>query len=194
MASDNKTLGNFQLNNIPPAPRGVPQIEVTFDIDANGIVNVKAKDLGTNKEQSITITATNTLTDEEIDKMMKEAEAHKEEDNKKKEAADTKNEAEQVIFMTEKALKDLGDKVSEKDKKEAEELMEKTKKSLEGEDLEEIKKNKDELLKKANELATKVYEEAAKQNKGTEESSETKEETHETKKDDDVVDAEYTEK
>ena len=194
MASDNKTLGNFQLNNIPPAPRGVPQIEVTFDIDANGIVNVKAKDLGTNKEQSITITATNTLTDEEIDKMMKEAEAHKEEDNKKKEAADTKNEAEQVIFMTEKALKDLGDKVSEKDKKEAEELMEKTKKSLEGEDLEEIKKNKDELLKKANELATKVYEEVAKQNKGTEESSETKEETHETKKDDDVVDAEYTEK
>ena len=194
MASDNKTLGNFQLNNIPPAPRGVPQIEVTFDIDANGIVNVKAKDLGTNKEQSITITATNTLTDEEIDKMMKDAEAHKEEDNKKKEAADTKNEAEQVIFMTEKALKDLGDKVSEKDKKEAEELMEKTKKSLEGEDLEEIKKNKDELLKKANELATKVYEEAAKQNKGTEESSETKEETHETKKDDDVVDAEYTEK
>ena len=194
MASDNKTLGNFQLNNIPPAPRGVPQIEVTFDIDANGIVNVKAKDLGTNKEQSITITATNTLTDEEIDKMMKEAEAHKEEDNKKKEAADTKNEAEQVIFMTEKALKDLGDKVSEKDKKEAEELMEKTKKSLEGEDLEEIKKNKDELLKKANELATKVYEEAAKQNKGTEESSETKEETQETKKDDDVVDAEYTEK
>ena len=194
MASDNKTLGNFQLNNIPPAPRGVPQIEVTFDIDANGIVNVKAKDLGTNKEQSITITATNTLTDEEIDKMMKEAEAHKEEDNKKKEAADTKNEAEQVIFMTEKALKDLGDKVSEKDKKEAEELMKKTKKSLEGEDLEEIKKNKDELLKKANELATKVYEEAAKQNKGTEESSETKEETHETKKDDDVVDAEYTEK
>ena len=194
MASDNKTLGNFQLNNIPPAPRGVPQIEVTFDIDANGIVNVKAKDLGTNKEQSITITATNTLTDEEIDKMMKEAEAHKEEDNKKKEAADTKNEAEQVIFMTEKALKDLGDKVSEKDKKEAEELMEKTKKSLEGEDLEEIKKNKDELLKKANELATKVYEEAAKQNKGTEESTDTKEETQETKKDDDVVDAEYTEK
>ena len=194
MASDNKTLGNFQLNNIPPAPRGVPQIEVTFDIDANGIVNVKAKDLGTNKEQSITITATNTLTEEEIDKMMKEAEAHKEEDNKKKEAADTKNEAEQVIFMTEKALKDLGDKVSEKDKKEAEELMEKTKKSLESEDLEEIKKNKDELLKKANELATKVYEEAAKQNKGAEESSETKEETQETKKNDDVVDAEYTEK
>ena len=192
MANDNKTLGNFQLTNIPPAPRGVPQIEVTFDIDANGIVNVKAKDLGTSKEQSITITATNTLSDEEIDKMMKEAEAHKEEDNKKKEAADTKNEAEQVIFMTEKAIKDLGDKVTEKDKEEAEELIKETKKALEGEDLEEIKKAKDKLLGKANELATKVYEEAAKQNQ-----TETPEATKEDKKDnknDDVVDAEYEEK
>ena len=193
MANDNKTLGNFQLTNIPPAPRGVPQIEVTFDIDANGIVNVKAKDLGTNKEQSITITATNTLTDEEIDKMMKEAEANKEEDNKKKEAADTKNEAEQVIFMTEKALKDLGDKVEDKDKKEAEKLIDKTKKALEGDDLDKIKEAKDELLKKANELATKVYEEAAKQNQNTENTSEKEEK--ETKKDkDDVVDAEYEEK
>ena len=198
MASDNKTLGNFQLTNIPLAPRGVPQIEVTFDIDANGIVNVKAKDLGTNKEQSITITATNTLTDEEIDKMMKEAEAHKEEDNKKKEAADTKNDAEQVIFMTEKAIKDLGDKVSEKDKEEAEKLIDKTKKALEGEDLEEIKNAKDELLKKANELATKVYEEAAKNNQtnNSEESAEKedKEEKKSKDKDDDVVDAEYVEK
>ena len=191
MANDNKTLGNFQLTNIPPAPRGVPQIEVTFDIDANGIVNVKAKDLGTNKEQSITITATNTLTDEEIDKMMKEAEAHKEEDNKKKEAADTKNEAEQVIFMTEKALKDLGDKVADKDKKEAEELIGKTKKALEGEDLEEIKKAKDNLLTKANELATKVYEEAAKNNQSE---ANTAEEKEDTKSNDDVVDAEYEEK
>ena len=195
MANDNKTLGNFQLTNIPPAPRGVPQIEVTFDIDANGIVNVKAKDLGTNKEQSITITASNTLSDEEIDKMMKEAEAHKEEDNKKKEAADTKNEAEQVIFMTEKALKDLGDKVSEKDKSEAEKLMDKTKKALEGDDLEEIKKTKDELLKKANELATKVYEEAAKQSQATEDNStDEKEDIKEKSDKDDVVDAEFVEK
>ncbi len=192
MANDNKTLGNFQLTNIPPAPRGIPQIEVTFDIDANGIVNVKAKDLGTNKEQSITITATNTLTDEEIDKMMKEAEAHKEEDNKKKEAADTKNDAEQVIFMTEKALKDLGDKVSDKDKSEAEKLIDKTKKALEGEDLDKIKEAKDELLKKANELATKVYEEAAKQNANTDSTEESKETTKDNK--DDVVDAEYEEK
>jgi len=193
MAGDNKTLGNFQLTNIPPAPRGVPQIEVTFDIDANGIVNVKAKDLGTNKEQSITITATNTLTDEEIDKMMKEAEAHKEEDNKKKEAADTKNDAEQVIFMTEKALKDLGDKVSNKDKKEAEELIEKTKKALESEDLEEIKKAKDNLLTKANELATKVYEEAAKNNQ-TETNNDAEEKEDEKSNNDGVVDAEFEEK
>ena len=193
MANDNKTLGNFQLTNIPPAPRGVPQIEVTFDIDANGIVNVKAKDLGTNKEQSITITATNTLTDEEIDKMMKEAEAHKEEDNKKKEVADTKNDAEQVIFMTEKALKDLGEKVTDKDKKEAEDLIEKTKKALEGEDTEEIKKAKDNLLSKANELATKVYEEAAKNNQ-TETNNDDTEEQKEKSSKDDVVDAEYEEK
>ena len=194
MANDNKTLGNFQLTNIPPAPRGVPQIEVTFDIDANGIVNVKAKDLGTNKEQSITITATNTLTDEEIDKMMKEAEANKEEDNKKKEAADTKNDAEQVIFMTEKALKDLGDKVEKKDKEEAEKLIEKTKKALEGEDLDKIKESKDELLKKANELATKVYEEAAKQNASQSDTSDSSKETSKDTKKDDVVDAEYEEK
>lgn len=105
MAADNKTLGRFQLGNIPPAPRGVPQIEVTFDIDANGIVNVKAKDLGTNKEQSITITSNTNLSDEEIDKMVKEAEANKAADEKRKEEADTRNEADQTIFATEKLLK-----------------------------------------------------------------------------------------
>jgi len=192
MAADNKTLGNFQLNNIPPAPRGVPQIEVTFDIDANGIVNVKAKDLGTNKEQSITITATNTLTDEEIDKMMKEAEANKEADAKRKEEADVKNDAEQVVFMTEKAIKDLGEKITDKEKEEAEKLIEKTKKALEGSDIEEIKKAKDELLAKANELATKVYEEAAKANQNTDTTEENNKE--EKKSNDDVVDAEYEEK
>ena len=194
MANDNKTLGNFQLTNIPPAPRGVPQIEVTFDIDANGIVNVKAKDLGTGKEQSITITATNTLSDEEIDKMMKEAEKNKEADNKKKEVADAKNDAEQVVFMTEKALKDLGEKVTDSDKKEAEDLMEETKKAIETEDVEKINKAKDKLLEKANALATKVYEEAAKNNQSAESAkTETKEEKKEDK-DDTVVDAEYEEK
>ena len=190
MANDNKTLGNFQLTNIPPAPRGVPQIEVTFDIDANGIVNVKAKDLGTKKEQSITITATNTLSDEEIDKMMKEAEKNKEADAKKKELADAKNEAEQIINMTEKAIKDLGDKVSDSDKKEAEELIEKTKKAMEGEDAKVITEAKDKLLEKANALATKVYESAAKESQNTNTEDSTKEED----KKDDVVDAEFEEK
>ncbi len=193
MAADNKTLGRFQLANIPPAPRGVPQIEVTFDIDANGIVNVKAKDLGTNKEQSITITATNTLTDEEIDKMMKEAEANKEADAKKKEEADAKNDAEQVVLMTEKAIKDLGDKITDSEKSETEKLIDKTKKALEGNNIEEIKKAKDELLTKANELATKVYEEAAKQGQNTD-TSETSSEKENKKSDDDAVDAEFEEK
>jgi len=192
MAADNKTLGNFQLTNIPPAPRGVPQIEVTFDIDANGIVNVKAKDLGTNKEQSITITATNTLSDEEIDKMMKEAEKNKEADAKKKELADAKNDAEQIVFMTEKALKDLGDKVTEDDKKEAEELMEEVKKAIETEEVEKITSAKDKLLEKANALATKVYEEAAKNSETT--ADETTENKETKKADDGVVDAEYEEK
>ncbi len=194
MASDNKTLGNFQLTNIPPAPRGVPQIEVTFDIDANGIVNVKAKDLGTKKEQSITITATNTLSDEEIDRMMKEAEANKEKDAKVKELADAKNDAEQVVFMTEKAIKDLGDKVSDSDKKEAEELMDKVKKAIEKEDLEEIKSSKDKLLEKANQFASKVYEEAAKANQTAEGTENTSTESTSKKEDDGVVDADFEEK
>ena len=193
MANDNKTLGRFQLTNIPPAPRGVPQIEVTFDIDANGIVNVKAKDLGTNKEQSITITATNTLTDEEIDKMMKEAEANKEADEKKKKEADARNDAEQVVFMTEKAIKDLGDKVDSKDKEEAEKLMDDVKKALEGDDIEKINSAKDALLTKANELATKVYEEAAKKAQAENKEEESSEYNKEDKKDD-VIDAEFEEK
>ena len=194
MAADNKTLGNFQLTNIPPAPRGVPQIEVTFDIDANGIVNVKAKDLGTNKEQSITITATNTLTEEEIDKMMKEAEKNKEADEKKKVLVDAKNDAEQVIFMTEKALKDLGEKVSDKDKEEANDLIDKTKKAIEKEYVEDINKAKDKLLEKANALATKVYEEASKKEQAESSDNTEKSEKNDDKNDDNVVDAEYEEK
>jgi molecular chaperone DnaK len=188
MAADNKTLGNFQLSGIPSAPRGVPQIEVTFDIDANGIVNVKAKDLGTGKEQKITITSNTTLSDEEIDKMVKEAEKNKEADEKRKEEADTKNEAEQVIFMTEKSIKELGDKVSTEDKEKAEELIKDLKTALEGNDIEDIKKKKDALQEKAMEFGAKVYEEAAKnaENKDSEEG-----ETE--KKNDGVVDAEFEE-
>lgn len=194
MASDNKTLGNFQLTNIPPAPRGVPQIEVTFDIDANGIVNVKAKDLGTNKEQSITITATNTLTDEEIEKMRKEAEANKDADNKKRELADARNDADQIILMTEKAIRDLGDKVSDSDKSEAEELIKKTRDAMNGEDVEAIKSAKDKLLEKANAFASKVYEEAAKNNSDASANAGTDTSDSTDKKDDNVVDADYEEK
>ena len=190
MAADNKTLGRFQLTNIPPAPRGIPQIEVSFDIDANGIVNVKAKDLGTNKEQSITITASTNLSDDEIEKMVKEAEANKEADEKRKEEADLKNEAEQIIFATEKAIKDLGDKVDKKDKKKAEEEIEDLKKALEKDDIEDIKAKKDKLNETAMSLATKVYEEAAKQAQ----SEEAAPETSDDDKKDDVIDADFEEK
>ncbi|MEE0699774.1 MAG: molecular chaperone DnaK [Bacilli bacterium] len=190
MASDNKTLGRFQLTNIPPAPRGIPQIEVTFDIDANGIVNVKAKDLGTGKEQAITITASTNLTDEEIDKMMKEAEANRDADEKKKQEAEVRNEADQMIFTTEKAIKDLGDKVDKKDKEEAEKLVSDLKKELEGHDADKIKEATSKLQEKAMALGAKVYEEANK--KAQEESNK---DNKETKKDDEeVVDAEFEEK
>jgi len=190
MAADNKTLGRFQLTNIPPAPRGVPQIEVTFDIDANGIVNVKAKDLGTNKEQSITITSSTNLSDEEIDRMVKEAEKNKEEDEKRKALVDARNESEQLINATEKAIKDLGDKVDAKDKEKAETLIKELKEVCEKDSTEDINKKKDELNEVAMSLATKVYEEAAKANQANaEESSST-----EDKKDDNIKDAEFEEK
>ena len=188
MASDNKTLGRFQLTGIPAAPRGVPQIEVTFDIDANGIVNVKAKDLGTNKEQAITITASTNLTDDEIDKMVKEAEANREADEKRKEEADVKNEAEQLIFMTEKSIKDLGDKIDAKDKEKAEEEIKELKEALEKDNLDDIKSKKEKLNETAMAFATKVYEEAAKKAQ-----AENKDNTESDKKDD-VQDAEFEEK
>ena len=189
MVFDNKTLGRFQLGNIPPAPRGVPQIEVKFDIDANGIVNVSAKDLGTGKEQSITITSSTNLSDEEIDKMMKEAEANKEADEKRKEEAETRNEADSMIFQTEKAIKDLGDKVDSKDKEEAEDLIKDLRKALEGDDIDEIKSLKDKLQEKAMALATKVYEEAAKAQQGAQEDTDASDD-----KRDNVQEASYEEK
>ena len=188
MASDNKTLGRFQLTNIPPAPRGVPQIEVTFDIDANGIVNVKAKDLGTGKEQAITITASTNLSDEEIEKMRKEAEENKDADEKKKALADARNEADQMIFTTEKAIKDLGDKVDAKDKDAAEKLVSDLKKELESEDVDKIKDATSKLQEEAMKLGAKVYEEANK--KAQEEASTKSDKSNE----DEVVDAEFEEK
>ena len=171
MAADNKTLGHFQLTGIPAAPRGVPQIEVTFDIDANGIVNVKAKDLGTNKEQSITISNSTNLSDEEIEKMRKEAEENKEKDAKRKEEVETKNEAEQLVFQTEKTMKDLGDKVDSKEKEEIENLIKDLKEKLTKDNIEDIKKAKDTLQEKAMAMATKLYEQNAKSEK--EENSQT---------------------
>ena len=175
MASDNKTLGEFQLTNIPPARRGVPQIEVTFDIDANGIVNVKAKDLGTGKEQKITITNNTNLSDEEIDKMMKEAEANKEADEKKKALADAKNDAEQAIFAAEGAIRDLGDKVKADEKKDVEEKTEDLRKALaeENPSVDSIKDKTKALQDVAMALAGRVYEEASKNtDNGSSESTE----------------------
>ena len=194
MAADNKTLGNFQLTNIPPAPRGVPQIEVTFDIDANGIVNVKAKDLGTNKDQSITITSSTNLSDDEIDKMVKDAEANREADEKKKNEADARNEAEQMIFATEKAIKDLGDKVDDKDKEKAEEQIKDLKEALEKDDIEDIKSKTEKLNESAMALATKVYEEAAKKAESEKQDDTKEENTDKKSKKDDVMDADYEEK
>ena len=190
MASDNKTLGRFQLADIPPAPRGVPQIQVTFDIDANGIVNVTAKDLGTNKEQKITITSNTTLSDDEIDRMMKEAEANKEADKKKKEEADLRNDAEQMIFQSEKALKDLGDKVDSKEKEEVENIVKELKEALEKNDMDKVKTIKESLQEKAMNLSAKVYEQAAKEQQ---ENSSNETANNDSKKDD-VQDAEYEEK
>ena len=189
MAYDNKTLGNFQLTNIPPAKRGIPQIEVTFDIDANGIVNVKAKDLGTGKEQSITITSSTNLSDDEIDKMVKEAEANKEADEKRKEEAEVRNNADSMIFQTEKALEDLGDKVDAKDKEKAEDLIKELKSELEGKDADKIKEKTEELSKVAMDLAAKVY-----QNANPNNNTETETTTEEKPKKDAVEEATFEEK
>ncbi len=191
MANDNKTLGNFQLTGIPAAPRGVPQIEVKFDIDANGIVNVTAKDLGTNKEQKITITSSTNLSDEEIERMKKEAEEHKAEDEKRKEEADTKNEAEQLVFQTEKSIKDLGDKITDSEKEEAESLIKDLKDALKKGDLDDIKSKKDKLQEKAMALATKVYEQVQKDQQAN--ASDTSTESNQSN-DSDVKEAEYEEK
>lgn len=163
MAADNKTLGRFQLTDIPPAERGKPQIEVTFDIDKNGIVNVTAKDLGTNKEQRITIQSSSSLSDEEIDRMVKDAEVNAEADKKRREEVDLRNEADSLVFQVEKTLTDLGENIGEEDKKSAEDKKDALKTALEGQDIEDIKSKKEELEKVIQELSAKVYEQAAQQ-------------------------------
>ena len=157
MAADDKTLGRFELTDIPPAPRGVPQIQVTFDIDKNGIVNVSAKDMGTGKEQKITIKSSSGLSDEEIKRMQKDAEEHADEDKKRKEEADLRNEVDQIIFTTDKTLKDTKEKLSESDRKPVEDALEALKKAQKDNNLDEMKEKKDALSKAAQDLAVKLY-------------------------------------
>lgn len=177
-AKDNKTLGRFQLNDIPPAPRGVPQIEVTFDIDANGIVSVSAKDLGTNKSQSITITASSNLKEDEIDKAIKEAEAHAEEDKKRKELVNLKNDADNLVFALEKMLKDNGDKISSEDKEKLEKSIEKAKEQFKSDDADTIRKAMEELSKENEPIVTKLYQAAAEKAQA---------QNQENKKDDEII-------
>ena len=188
MASDNKSLGNFELVGIPPAPRGTPQIEVTFDIDANGIVSVSAKDKGTGKEQKIQIQASGGLTDEEIQKMVKEAEANKEEDKKKRDSVDARNQADSIIFSTEKSLKEHGDKIKEEEKKAIETGISDLKKSLEGTDTEEVKKKTQDLIQASMKLGEAVYKD---QQKDESTKPGDKQNEEEDKKKEDVVDADF---
>ena len=191
MAKDNKTLGHFQLNDIPPAPRGIPQIEVKFDIDANGIVNVSAKNVATGKANSITIQSSSSLSDAEIDRLVKEAEENAEADKVKREEADIRNEADQMVFMTKKAITDLGDKVTDSEKKDAETKIKAVEAALKGDDLDRIKNAKEELEKSAQALSERVYkEQQAAQNQQSQPNSESDEDKGQ---DDDVFDADYKE-
>jgi len=192
MAHDNKTLGRFELVGIPPAPRGVPQIEVTFDIDANGIVNVSAKDQATGKEQSIQITASSGLSQEEIDNLVKDAELHAEEDKKKKEQVEVRNNADALIYSTEKTIKELGDKVDEETKSKVEAVIPNLKKAIENNDVDEIKRLSEELTQASHKLAEAMYQqsaaEQAAQGAGAENNAQAG-----AAPDDDVVDADFEE-
>ncbi len=181
-AKDNKTLGRFQLNDIPPAPRGIPQIEVTFDIDANGIVSVSAKDLGTNKSQSITITSSSNLKEDEIDKAVKEAEAHAEEDKKRKELVDLHNQADNLVYSLEKMLKDAGDNISAEDKEKLEKSIEKAKEQFKSDDADTIRKAMEDLGKENEAIVTKLYQAAAEKAK-----AEQTEKSEDKKEDDEVI-------
>jgi len=198
MAPDNRTLGRFELVGIPPAPRGVPQIEVSFDIDANGIVHVNAKDLGTGKEQSIKITASSGLSEAEIQKLVREAEAHAEEDKLRKELIETRNHADSLVYSVEKNVKEFGDKVDAAEKTKIEEAITKTKKSLESDDIEAIKKAQDELMTVSHKLAEAMYAKTAGGHGGPEGGDGTQQQAGDQqqasgKKNDDVVDADFEE-
>lgn len=188
MAADNTSLGQFNLVGIPPAPRGVPQIEVTFDIDANGILNVSAKDLGTGKEQKITITASTKLSKEKIDEMIKEAEKYAEEDRRRKEEVEIRNNADSLIYATEKTLSDFGDKIGKEQKEEIDKAKKALNEALKGKDIEEIKKKMDELSKAVQKVGATIYQQAQAAQAG---GAEKKEEKKEEKEEGEVVDAEY---
>jgi molecular chaperone DnaK len=193
MANDNKMLGNFELVGIPSAPRGTPQIEVTFDIDANGIVSVSAKDKGTGKEQKIQIQASGGLTDEEIQKMVKEAEANKEADQKKRETVDARNQGDSIIFSTEKSLKEHGDKISSEEKKAIEDGISDLRNALKGTDTEVIKKKTQDLVQVSMKLGEAVYKSQQKDSTGKPGDPNSNPENQESKKDDkeNVVDADF---
>ncbi len=188
MANDNKTIGRFELSDIPPAPRGVPQIEVTFDIDANGILNVGAKDLGTGKQQSIRITASSGLSDDEIEKMVKDAELHASEDQKKRALIEARNQADSLVYTTEKAVKEHGDKVDEATKKEIETALEDLKKAMEADDPEVIKSKTEALATASHKLAEVMYQQAQ-----SEAAADGEKKTESSSQKDDVVDAEFEE-
>lgn len=190
MAADNITLGRFQLTGIAPAPRGIPQIEVTFDIDANGIVNVSAKDLGTGKEQKITITSSTKLSEEEIKEKIKEAEKYADEDKRKKEEVETKNQAEAIIFETDKQMKDLGDKVTEDEKKKVEEAKDELQKAVDSNDVAQIKEKMEALTNAFYPISTRIYQEAQAEKQNAEEGKDG-DAKDENKPDDNVVDADY---
>ncbi len=193
MASDNSTLGRFQLVGIPPAPRGIPQIEVTFDIDANGIINVSAKDMGTGKEQRITITAPNKLSKDEIDKKVKEAEQHAEEDKKRQEEIEIRNNADSMIYTSEKTLEELGDKVDAEKKSKIEELVKELRELISGQDLDAIKTKTDELTKVVQEVGAAIYQEAqqAQAQQEAQGGSQDSENEKSGKDDDETIDADY---
>jgi molecular chaperone DnaK len=193
MAQDNRTLGRFELVGIPPAPRGLPQIEVTFDIDANGIVHVSAKDLGTGKEQSIKITASSGLNEAEIDKLVKEAEAHAEDDKKRKELIEARNQADSFIYSVEKNVKEFGDKIDASEKAKIEDGIAKLKKAIEGDDLQAITAAQEELTNASHKLAEAMYAKTAQQSAGTESQGSAGQGAQENagRKEDDVVDADF---
>jgi molecular chaperone DnaK len=194
MAGNNKTLGRFELVGIPPAPRGVPQIEVTFDIDANGIVNVSAKDKATGKEQSIQITASSGLTQDEIDQAVKDAEMHADDDRQKKELVEARNHADSLIYSTEKSIKDLGDKVDAETKNKVEAAIEPLKKAIQGDNVDEIKRLSEALTQASHKLAEAMYQQASESGAGGQDSSGTNAKSSGANEpDDDVVDADFEE-